>query len=250
MEAIFMPTLPELHVFMRAHANTVHPQEACGLIVQVDDKLAYLKCRNVADAPNDYFRIHPEDYAYAEDLGELRYVVHSHPNASANPSEADRVMCTASGVPWLILGGDTFEAIVTVEPGYSAPLKGRQFVHGIVDCYTLVRDYYAQVLNINLPNFKRADDWWVEGANRQNLYLDHFAEAGFVVVNELPREHDGILMTIRSQVPNHAAVMLGNGNVLHHLHGHLSCEEPYGYFYRHRTSLVVRHQSLLGSVYA
>lgn len=65
---------------------------------------------------------------------------------------------------------------------------------------------------------------WNDGVS--NLYTEGFPEAGFVAVGtdaEL-QTGDVILMQIRSKngVPNHAAIYLGDGLILHHLHGRLS----------------------------
>ncbi|KAG0739940.1 hypothetical protein G6F24_017181 [Rhizopus arrhizus] len=70
-------------------------------------------------------------------------------------------MCEASGLPWHIvsvgqLAGEapTCHDIQTIEPcGYVAPLEGRQFAHGILDCYSLVRDFYALELGITLSQY-------------------------------------------------------------------------------------------------
>ncbi|WP_375745367.1 C40 family peptidase [Corallococcus interemptor] len=62
----------------------------------------YRPCRNFADG-QAHFVLAPEDYARAEGEGEVMAVVHSHPNAAPEPSEADRVMMARWGLPWLIL---------------------------------------------------------------------------------------------------------------------------------------------------
>lgn len=226
---------------IRAHAARDYPRESCGLVVVFKGRQRYVPCRNIAEK-NEHFVIHPEDLAAAEDFGTPALVVHSHPNVAPLPSDADLVGCEQSGLPWLIVNWPT-GAVQTFAPsGYRAPLVGRQFTHGVLDCYTLIRDYYRDTLAIELPNFPRADEWWLKG---QNLYLENFAAAGFVAVCDLPRMHDGLLMQVASPVPNHAAVMLDHGCILHHQMGRLSSKDVYGGWYRKCTVKVVRHRSLL-----
>ncbi|KAF1016170.1 MAG: hypothetical protein GAK31_01659 [Stenotrophomonas maltophilia] len=137
---------------IQAHAIAEYPRECCGLIVATAAGEAYVRCSNAAAKPEDQFHLPAEDYAAADDLGEVLAVVHSHPNASAAASDADRVMCEASGLPWHIvsvgqaLGEDpACHDVQTIQPcGYLAPLEGRQFARGILDCYSLVRDFYAR----------------------------------------------------------------------------------------------------------
>lgn len=114
-------------------------------------------------------------------------------------------MVPEDGVP--VAGG-----VVEIEPcGYEAPLVGRPFSHGHLDCIQLVNDYYKRELGIILPNFERHDGWWDDG--RSDLYTEGFPKAGFVRVDGEPRKHDVLLMQIRSKnrVPNHAAIYLGDG---------------------------------------
>nr|GFB62306.1 hypothetical protein [Tanacetum cinerariifolium] len=53
----------------------------------------------IAD-PNEEFRIAPEDFAAAEDLGAVIGIVHSHPDATSRPSPRDLAMCEATELPW------------------------------------------------------------------------------------------------------------------------------------------------------
>ncbi|HYG07646.1 MAG TPA: C40 family peptidase [Stenotrophomonas sp.] len=239
-------TLAAIH----AHAVAEYPRECCGLIVAVGEGETYVPCRNVAATPSEHFRLPGEDYAIAEDSGQVLALVHSHPNAPATPSDADRVQCEASGLTWHIVSVGQVDGkpecgdVRTIEPcGFEAPLVGRQFAHGVLDCYTLVRDFYARELGIQLSQYEREDDWWLKG---QQLYsMDRLRAEGFAPVADDLRRGDLILMQIRSTVPNHAGVYLGDGLMLHHLHGRLSERVPYGGYWAERTCYIVRHQEML-----
>lgn len=227
---------------VRAHAVADYPREACGLVAVVKGRERYIPCRNQATTPSEHFILHPEDYANADEQGELVAVVHSHPDVPARPSEADKVACESSGLPWLIVAvsADGAGELVEIEPcGYEAPLVGRTFAHGILDCYTLVQDWYKLELGIILPNFDRPDNWWNEGGD---LYMQHFAEAGCARARGPLQRGDIILMAIRARVANHAAVYLGDGLMLHHLYGRLSSRDVYGGMWAEKTMLIVRHK--------
>jgi len=96
----------------------------------------------------------PADYALAEDSGPILAVVHSHPDAAPLPSQADLVACERTGIPWFILGWPTEIWHFMTPKGYRAPLIGREFVHGVLDCYTLIRDWYQEVRSVSLLDFE------------------------------------------------------------------------------------------------
>lgn len=247
-----------------AFAQNAAPREACGLLVRLrDGSTAYLDCRNIAPegAARDSFKIHPEDWASAEDLSEeLLAIVHSHPDADCHPSHADRWMCHESGLPWFIVALPS-QAVSLTMPDQPLPLLEREFHHGIVDCYTLVRDYYREQLQIELPNGERADDWWQPGPNGepgQDLYRKNLEAAGFVDLGRPAGRpdggvqvqlHDVLLMKIRSDQENHAGVFIGPvygvDCMLHHPMGGMSRREPWGGVWLNRCTAVARHRSLL-----
>lgn len=227
--------------YMVVDAKGAH-RECCGLVVVRKGRQRYVPCRNVADK-NEHFVLHPEDYAAAEDMGEIVLVVHSHPNESPEPSQADKVSCEAFGLPWLIMNWPTGRWVQFAPNGYKAPLVGRVFAHGILDCYSLVRDYYRERCAIELPEYERPDEWWLKG---HDLYRQHFEEAGFVVLREQPlKPHDAFLMQVGAAIPNHAAVYVGENYILHHQMGRLSSKDVYGGWYQNITTHHLRHRSLV-----
>ncbi|GAA5787307.1 C40 family peptidase [Chitiniphilus shinanonensis] len=235
-----------------AHLAGVFPREGCGLFVECDGAVVFVPCRNVAPSA-DHFTLPAQDWAAAEDRGRVVAVLHSHPDAAPTPSMADRVSCEASGLPWLIVSMYRDEAGNVrageqqwlLPEGYRAPLLGRPFVHGVLDCYSLIRDWYRDERAIELPDYPRRDGWWHEGGN---LYRDHFAEAGFVALPaDAPlRRGDVLLMQVRATVDNHGAVYLGDGQMLHHLYGQLSRRDTYGGYWLKHTTLRVRHVAEAG----
>ena len=214
--------LPENQALAIDHAREAFPRESCGLLVIRKGREVYWRCRNLG-VGTDQFVIHPEDYAKADEQGQIVAVVHSHPGLPPEPSQADRVACEASGLPWHIVSvpNDTWASI---EPmGYVAPLVGREWSHGVLDCYALVRDWYQLERGVDLPNFARAGFAPVDASDLQ---------AG-----------DCFLMQVASSVPNHAAVYLGDGLILHHLQGRLSSRDVYGGYWQKVTTHILRYAS-------
>lgn len=225
-----------------AYAIAEYPRECCGYVLAIGHHERVFRCHNASAEPEKHFRITPDEYAIADALGRIIGVYHSHPNRRPDPSQADRAACERMGVPWHIYAhprGDW----ARVEPeGWKPPLEGREWAHGVLDCYTLVRDYYARELGITIPDFHREDNWWLAGAN---LYVEQYPEAGFVRVQGEPQEHDLLLMQLRSPVPNHGAVYVGDGLILHHVANRLSERTVYGGFWQKVTTHVLRHQAVM-----
>lgn len=226
------------------HAEREYPKECCGLIVKTDKKKVYIECENKAEesAQKDEFVISSEDYANAEDQGEILAVVHSHPDSNTLPSIRDRAVCTEMGIPWIIVSWPEGD-IRTIMPE-DFPLEGRPFAHGTdLDCYGLIRDYYKRKVGIELSRYAHDTFWWEHG---KSMYMDNYEKEGFVrVMDGSLRRHDVIVMQIRSKVPNHGGIYLGNGQMLHHMFGKLSNRVVYGGYWAENTIAVLRHKSLI-----
>ncbi len=215
------------------HAMQQYPKESCGVIFND----IYIPLDNDHDSPKEHFQISnaPQD---------VQAVIHSHPDGLAAPSASDMRNQYTMDVPWGVLSVTKRDASAITWWGEGVrrkPLLGRTFVHGVADCYSLLRDYYALELGIDVRDFPRDQQWWDHGQDLLNP--NNFKLAGFRLVEEEDaREGDVILSAIHSRVMNHCMIYVGNDCILHHLVGRLSRREPLGRwrkFVRH----YLRHES-------
>lgn len=240
-----------------AHAREQYPNESCGFVASEQ----YVACENKAKDPAKDFEIDDSRYDSAVTSGALKAVIHSHPNGPIFPSGNDMAHQLAVGVPYIILSVN--ETGVTHYTGFGdqlpkAPIIGRPFVHGIFDCYSVVRDVYALGKDelakqgilwpldpIKLPDCARDDDWWMSD---DDLYQANFEKNGFRVISrEEARPGDGFLMRLGDaranpkKKLNHAGVLLDKGMILHHLPTRASRREPAAIWHR-AADIWLRHE--------
>ncbi|EMM6377940.1 phage tail protein [Pseudomonas aeruginosa] len=244
-----------------AHAESVYPSEACGVLLKTDSGREYVPCGNLAVSDRENFIMDHRDYAAAEDRGEVVAVIHSHPDKAPIPSMADRVSCELHGLPWGIIGLPGGEMTWFKPSGYRAPLLGREFSHGLLDCWGACRDWYEREAGLTLPNFERKDLWW-EDKEGSSLYEDNYERAGFYRVDDL-RRGDMLVFQVPTpgrpcHHPNHAAIYLGaephlrseeapalGGSgpfIYHHMAGRAAAREIYGWSMANRLRLILRHK--------
>ena len=224
------------------HAQQEDPKESCGLLLNIKGKQRYHPCRNLSMTDHQCFIIDPEDYVKADNLGDIVAVVHSHPLTPPNPSQADKVSCEASGLPWYIVNPNT-EQWGYLEPcGYEAPLLGRQWVWGITDCWSLVRDWYKENKNIELRDWDRPttpEEFLENPLFEQCAWRTGFRKLRY---DERLENGDVLAMSILGNGLNHVAIFI-NGDVLHHLTDRLSCIEPYSEWLQKCTGARYRYVS-------
>jgi len=208
------------------HAKEQDPKESVGVLIVIKGKEQYYPCNNLSTYSQQCFILDPEDYVKADALGEITAIVHSHPVTPPSPSQADKVSCEQSGLKWHIVNPKT-ETWGYCEPtGYKPPLIGRQWVWGVTDCWSLVRDYYKEQHNIQLLDYQRPT---TPQDFLDNPLFEQYAErTGFRELNkdEKLQKGDVLLMSILHPTLNHVAIFLGD-DILHHLADRLSTREPY-----------------------
>ncbi|WP_224826291.1 Mov34/MPN/PAD-1 family protein [Cognatishimia sp. MH4019] len=228
-----------------AHAVRAAPNEACGLVRAG----RYSPCENVAADPTVEFEIAPVEIGKAFRAGDLEGVIHSHPGGPWWPSRTDMVGQIETRVPWAILvPGDDGAELACHWGGPRPPVfhdglhVPRAFLHGVSDCFSLICDHYAEVIGHPMEDCPRDWEWWVNPKTEGGLYLDNLEEWGFEVISTAPHEYAAIarpgdvyLMSIRSKVPNHGGIYLGDGLLLEHMHGNLSHREPIARKLKHIT---------------
>ena len=226
------------------HAKAEYPHEACGLVVVIKGRERYWPCENLTKELEQFY-LSPDDYAKADDAGEIIAVVHSHPTTKPIPSESDLISLEATELPWYIVSTQTGEWSDAIYPtGYKAPLIGRRWHWNVSDCWTLVRDWCLenglQVRDFNRPATP-------ELFEQEPLFESSFEAAGF---HKVPREEiqygDGVLMAIGSKKLNHVGVYIGDQLLLHHARRRLSSRDLYGGWLQKATGLVVRHPDFKG----
>lgn len=207
-------------VTAKKHAMECFPEESCGLIIK--DK--YIPCENIAANPLNDFKIKTAFYVNNSD--DIRCIIHSH-NDYPHVSKKDMEQQIVTDVPWGMI--NVFKGNVTgiYFWGDSLPIKnltGRPFVHGIYDCYALVRDYYRKEKKITLPIYPRENFWWLKD---EHMLMDNFKKEGFIEINKEDLQvGDAILGSVLAKSVNHSGIYLGNGLLLHHLYNRLSRTEP------------------------
>ena len=209
-----------------AHAKDQDPKESCGLLLNIKGKQRYYPCENLAITKNQEFILNPEDYVAADNLGDIVAVIHSHPITPPSPSQADLINCEQSNHVWHIVNPKTEEWGYCEPTGYKPPLLGREWVWGVTDCFSLVRDYYRQELNIQLIDYDRS--MTPEEFLINPLFEKYAVATGFRELQHYEKLEKGdvLLMSIMHPTLNHVGIFLGD-MVLHHLADRLSCREPY-----------------------
>jgi cell wall-associated NlpC family hydrolase len=225
----------EIETAAKAHAIAQYPKESCGIVAGN----AYVPLDNKSDDPENFFKL--PDGALATHAP-VAAVVHSHcrPKHGQEPTAPDMTSQIEAALPFGIVWTDGKTAYDPIWWGdflLDAPLfdaKGnhipREFMHGVNDCFSLIRTWYWQEKKIKLPEFPRDNDWWAKGGD---LYQQGFGKAGFEVLAKGPHAPHGVMAGDivlmkwgKFPVPFHAGIVLAGGLVLHHLNGRLSRREP------------------------
>lgn len=237
---------------IREAAMERFPNEACGLVVQTNErKFVAVETENSSEDPTAQFLISAEEYARCADMGEIIGVWHTHTNGNDQPSQADYAGCENSNLPWYLLSIKQLEDesfvwsdLIYFEPeGREIPYLERPYAFGAMDCWSLVRDYHKREFGIQLGDYPRYHEFWKN--QDTNFFENCWQDEDLIdVTGTSPQVGDIFFMqTDNSGNPNHVAVYVGDDRILHHCHGRLSRRDIYGGYWAKHTVRHVRHIS-------
>lgn len=222
------------------HAARDFPSEACGFILDIGGDIQVFPCKNFSHEPERSFLIDP--MLFAQYANRIAAVYHSHPNQSPKPSQADIASAERCGVPFLIMSYPGGEVHTYTPTGIlPAAYEGRPFVYGVLDCLSLVTDYYRHEYGVDIDDGERKTwGWWHEDQHFK-AFINGFKAQGFFEVDR-PQLGDVVIMQIQGVCPNHAAIYCGDSVILHHPSAaNLSRFEMYGHYWRKNTVCFLRH---------
>ena len=205
------------------HAKECLPKECCGLLAIVKGKEIYFPCKNLANDQISYFIIDPDDWAKAEDSGELVGLIHSHPKGSIFPSDNDKAACEYLGLPFHIYSPEMDDWYSFKPSGYKpSSIIGRTWIWGAADCWTIVVDYFKDK-GIDVVDMIRPKSPYEMLTN--NKFETEIPSCNFVEVDDDIREDDLLLFSMGKSKGCHVGIYVGDQMVLHHQVDRLSSKD-------------------------
>jgi len=243
-----------------AYCNLTPDKESCGLIL--NDGTVLLSPNTIDDSGLAEFDENGELKELTQKTGALIDVNlyleheeniicfwHSHCDEMVDGwlSFTDIDQSRFHGIPYLLYH-TKFDTWDYFDPDYHHPFplleKGNPkkidyykkwpFIYGRSDCSTLLRAYYKNVHNLEIPDYPRpASVEWYKNPKYEMSYLRLFQDPvnGFKQINTAhPKQDDAILMLFfGSRQPCHVGIMITDETFLHLLKpGHLSEVIPFG----------------------
>lgn len=216
-----------INIDYKEYFNSKWPEEGVGY---VKDGVFY-PLENIAEDKINSFVVDPTFL-----LNEPDCLLHSHTTGHRvqnhdprSPSYSDLEFQIKTDIEWGICvtdGENCTDPMYWGNPKRRPELLGRDFIYNLQDCFSLTQDWYYQEYGIALPNKARNAHWNQEGHN----YIDElYTDWGFTEINAAKvKRGDLLLYQVRSSVPNHLGIYLGNNQVLSHWYGRKSAVEDYG----------------------
>ena len=156
---------------IQEHFEKEYPREGCGVIGIVQGKKKWFPCTNIAEQDED-FTFSSSEYLSIKKQADIFAIVHSHPDASNEPSQHDIDCCNVLGIPYYIFSYPNMELNI-IEPETKAhPLIGRSYKFGVEDCFEALRDWLAKENIIIPPREPFEDNWW----KKENIDCDDYDE--------------------------------------------------------------------------
>ncbi len=228
------------------------PNECCGLFYLPPDSFMPVAAptKNIDKDPANFFTVCPKDYLMVSLRGQIQAYYHSHIEESCF-SDFDKLVAEKLKLVSIMycLKNDKFYEYSPV--GHELPFVGRQYIIGMIDCFCLVKDYYAQTYNIAIEELEN-DYRFIEhkpdhpdNNKVHNVLSDHFESNGFVKVNNYKDGNVVLMNTPDILSPVHCAIYREPNQILHHPFKKKSCLSLFTDIKKKYTTHIYRHKLML-----
>lgn len=246
---------PDLIRQIQIHAELEYPRECCGFVL---NNSVVFGARNVSDRASPYsigenklaaeFDLPAEDWAKAEQQGEITCVYHSHCGDIEDDFSPDDIKAAKQlSLPFFLIHVPKLTERY-YDPRAIAPFEEREWHWAYQNCYTLLQDWYKAQLGIHLPDYYMSEpEEWHRA--EWSPFLSDLPKIGFVKVEDGSlKRHDVILMRSEDSAnPCHVGIMidLERNWMLHHVGGARSRKSIYGSRWGHGTHSVWRWKDFI-----
>lgn len=236
------------------HSKEIYPKECCGIITNSSGIINVIPKINRSITPEKSFIIYNDDIS---DIPQEQIIgfYHSHKD-STEFSIADIAFSEKLNKISVLYICDKNEFKFYIPNGATIPYVGRPFFIGVLDCFTLSRDYFSRELNVDIkdldgftnhPIISDYKEWKSDKYKNytdNTLIKDFFAQQGFQEVGDL-KKHDIILVKMPGvKFTSHICIYLGDNRILHHF-SEFSEIHSYTNVLKRLTTHTMRHSSLI-----
>jgi proteasome lid subunit RPN8/RPN11 len=218
------------------HANENRDEECCGYVVLSNDVLQTVKGRNIAENRKEHFVIDPYSYLKAFCTGKI--VASYHSQKPLEFSEKDVVNSEGHKLPMILFSLDTNKINIYNPIGNYNKYVGKPYKLGSSDCFSIIRNYYKNELNIDIKDYPRDVNWVSKPGNDYERY---YQDEGFFQVEDLAKNDIILLKFPQFDHCSHAVIYMGNDIILHHLIGQYSSLCFYNESYKKMARYKLRH---------
>mgnify|MGYP001174497558 FL=1 len=236
---------------IEGHCKSNPEEESCGIVYKCESTklLKVYKCENTAEDRRETFRISPIDFLSCREKGEAVCIYHSHPTGG-EMSEYDLMNSSGHSIPYVMFDLESNKFYYSDDS--LVPFLGRKFEYAKADCFSIVEDFYENVLGIKLlvsdTNEKviRTTEE-KDFSDSFNIIEEGLPKVGFKKVllesfDEI-KKYDLLSFKLVNK-PRHVGIAVSKSFFLHQMAERLSCVEFLTDAYKRKVINVWRHQEL------
>lgn len=225
---------------IKTHALAETPKESCGFIYTTEKDVNTFACKNISVEPEEAFEIEQDQYFDCCRHGQVIGIYHSGRDAAFSLSDIHNADNWPLPLYLYSTNEDSFKTYIP--KNYRTDYIGRQFIWGVYDCYTLVKDYYRREKNIHLGDYDCDESY--ETGQKQDIMLN-LGKEGFLQSSDISSANESDVLIFKCGNEWHIGVYLGNNSFLHQpLRGQSRIEAIDG-FWAKNLKFVLKHKTLL-----